>query len=153
MRSGTSRLHKISLLSRLKGGIRILVHKTGQAYEENIGGEITPATSADPKYCSITIVDLALKVKKTIPTKHLECEDTNYDEKLSAKTTERMMSTAGKIILFESHLSFSSRLILCDVSSLLLGCVVPFVDRMPNSPICEGGDSANKAMEVSINKK
>ena len=103
MRSGTSRLHKISLLSRLKGGIRILVHKTGQAYEENIGGEITPATSADPKYCSITIVDLALKVKKTIPTKHLECEDTNYDEKLLAKTTERMMSTAGKIIIFGNH--------------------------------------------------
>ena len=27
--------------------------------------------------------------------------------------------------------------------------MVPFVDNLPNSPICEGGDSANKAMEVN----
>ena len=30
----------------------------------------------------------------------------------------------------------------------LLGCVVPFVDRLAGSPICEGGEKANKAMEV-----
>ena len=88
----------------MKGGIRILVHKTGQAYDENIGAEIASQTSVDPKYYSLTLVDLALKVKKTIPTKHQQCEDKIYDEMLLAKTTERMMSTAGKIIFFEIHL-------------------------------------------------
>jgi len=127
MKIGTSRLQKISFFSRMKGGIRILVHKTGQAYDKNIGAEIVSVTSTDPKYCSFTIVDLALKVKKTIPTKHQQCENTNYDETLLEKTTERMMSTAG--------------------------CVVPFVDRMPNSPICEGGDNAKKAMEVQIENR
>ena len=113
MKIGASRLRKISFLSWMKGGIRILVHKTGQAYDENIGAEITSQTSADPsRYYSITLVDLALKVKKTIPTKHQQCEDTNYDEKLLEKTTERMMSTVGKrhfvknrpANLFETHI-------------------------------------------------
>lgn len=121
-RIGASRLRKISLLSRLQGGIRIQVHKAGQAYDENIGAEITSGISADPRYYLLSFVDLALKVKKIIPNKHQQCEDTNYDEKLLAKTAERMMSTAG--------------------------CVVPFVDRMTNSPICEGGERARKAMEV-----
>ena len=104
MKIGTSRLQKISFFSRMKGGIRLLVHKTGQAYDENIGVEIISQTSVDPRYYSLTLVDLALKVKKTIPTKHQQCEDKNYDEMLLAKTTERMVSTAGKIILFEIYL-------------------------------------------------
>ena len=109
MRIGASRLRKISFLSRIKGGIRILVHKTGQAYDKNIGAEIVSVTSTDPKYYSLTLVELALKVKKTIPTKHQQCENTDYDERLLEKTTERMMSTAGKItsflrlIHFETH--------------------------------------------------
>ena len=92
---GTSRLRKISFLSRMRGGIRIHVHKPGQAYDENIGTEIISATSADPRYYLLTFVDLSLKVKKTIPTKHQRCEDTNYDEELLEKTTERMMASAG----------------------------------------------------------
>ena len=103
MRIGASRLRKIIFLSRMKEGIRIHVHKTGQAYDENIGAEIVSPKSSDPRYYVLTFVDLALKVKKTISTKNQQCEDTNYDKKLLAKTTERMMSTAGKIILYESH--------------------------------------------------
>ena len=94
-RSGGSRLQKISFLSRIEGAIRILVHKEGQAYDENIGAEIRLADSADPRYYVLTFVDVALKVKKNIPTKHQPCDDSNYDEKLLAKATERMMLVAG----------------------------------------------------------
>ena len=104
-RIGASRLRKISLLSRLQGGIRIQVHKAGQAYDENIGAEITSGISADPRYYLLSFVDLALKVKKIIPRKHQQCEDTNYDEKLLAKTAERMMSTAGNVF----HSNYSVR--------------------------------------------
>ena len=74
------------------------MHKTGHAYDENIGAEIISAASGDPRYYSLTLVDLAMKVKKTIPTKHQKCKDTNYDEKLLEETTEKMMSAAGKMI-------------------------------------------------------
>ena len=103
-RIGASRLRKISFLSQLQGGIRIHVHKAGQAYDENIGAEITSAMSADPRYYLFSSVDLALKVKKTIPSKHQQCEDTNYDEKLLTKTTERMMATAGYVSCKSSRL-------------------------------------------------
>ena len=72
-----------------------MVHKEGQAYDENIGAEIRLADSADPRYYVLTFVDVALKVKKNIPTKHQPCDDSNYDEKLLAKATERMMLVAG----------------------------------------------------------
>ena len=75
------------------------VHKTGQAYDKNIGAELTLDWSSDPSYTSLSYVDLALNVKKTIPSKHQLCEDTNYDEKLSTKTTERMMSAAGNTFI------------------------------------------------------
>ena len=83
------------VVCQMRGGIRIHVHKPGQAYDENIGTEIISATSADPRYYLLTFVDLSLKVKKMIPTKHQRCEDTNYDEELLEKTTERMMASAG----------------------------------------------------------
>ena len=104
MRIGTSRLRKISFLSRMQGmqGIRIYVHKAGQAYDENIGTEIPLARSGDPRYYSLANVDLALNVKKTISSKHQQCKDANYDEKLLEKTTERMMSTAGNTFIADS---------------------------------------------------
>ena len=72
-----------------------MVHKEGQAYDESIGAEIRLADSADPRYYVLTFVEVALKVKKNIPTKHQPCDDSNYDEKLLAKATERMMLVAG----------------------------------------------------------
>ena len=72
-----------------------MVHKEGQAYDENIGAEIRLADSADPRYYVLTYVDVALKVKKNIPTKHQPCDNSNYDKKLLAKATERMMLVAG----------------------------------------------------------
>ena len=96
------------------------MHKTGHAYDENIGAEIISAPSGDPRYYSLTLVDLAMKVKKTIPTKHQKCKDTNYDEKLLEETTEKMMSAAGKLIHLES--SILRLILLCEVFFIIRLC-------------------------------
>ena len=124
-KKGEGRLKRVMMWSRFPDGIIVFVHNVDQVFDKSLRLEFESRNYAHPTHYPEHIFDVSLKVIKTLSTSKHPCSSGSFDQNMLKVATEKMMKEVG--------------------------CVVPFVDRLVGSPICDGGKDADKAFEIYNN--